>query len=62
MRPHNPLQFAVLYSTLSLISTVFFSTQISLFGDNDVVLQLPEQAECNYFFHLSAQTTKIYCI
>lgn len=50
MRLHNPLQFAFLYSTLSLISTAFCSTQISLFEDIDAVLQLPEHAEFNYFF------------
>lgn len=52
MRLHNPLQFAFLYYTLSLISTAFFSAQISLCGDNDAVLQLQKQAEFNYFFIL----------
>lgn len=50
MRLHNPLQFAFLYSMLSQIYTGFFSTQIFLFGDNDAVLQLHEQAEFNIFF------------
>ncbi len=52
MRLHNPLQFAFLYYTLSLISTAFLSAQISLCGDNDAVLQLQKQAEFNFFFFI----------
>lgn len=62
MRLHNPLQFAFLYYTLSLISTAFFSAQISLCGDNDAVLQLHKQAEFNYFFSSYCSNNKNHYI